>query len=305
MFLSQTFATIGIISTSFLFIRFLRFLHLYTRPSSLKRYHHGDNPWAFVTGASDGIGRAFAQELAQNGFNVILHGRNTAKLETVKAQLQKQFPKLNFRILIADASSSSYQQINDLITSIHDLHLTILINNVGGAITVAPLEDTTSEDIDAIINLNARFPTQLTKALLPKLTRTISPSLIMNIGSTGDFCVPYATVYGGSKGFNMTWSSSLGMELRSEGRNVEVLGVSVGRVTDVSHSKKDASFFTPSARTMAKAALQRVGCGRPVVVGYVGHALQRFLVGILPFGVTERAVTALMKGVWKDSQRNR
>ena len=305
MFLSQTFATIGIISTSFLFIKFLRFIHLYTRSSSLKRYHHGDNPWAFVTGASDGIGRAFAQELAQNGFNVVLHGRSPAKLETVKAQLQKQFPKLNFRILIADASSSSYWQINDLVTSIHDIHLTILINNVGGAITVAPLEDTALEDIDAIINLNARFPTQLTKALLPQLTQSISPSLIMNIGSSGDFCVPYATVYGGSKGFNMTWSSSLGMELKSEGRNVEVLAVSVGRVTDVSHNKKDASFFTPSARTMARAALQRVGCGRPVVVGYVGHALQKFLVGILPFRATERAVTALMKGVWKESQRDK
>ena len=301
----QTFATIGIISTSFLFIKFLRFIHLYTRSSSLKRYHHGASPWAFVTGASDGIGRAFAQELAQNGFNVVLHGRNPSKLETVKAQLQKQFPKLNFRILIADASSSSYWQINNLVTSIHDIHLTILINNVGGAITVAPLEDTALEDINAIINLNARFPTQLTKALLPKLTQTTSPSLIMNIGSSGDFCVPYATVYGGSKGFNMTWSSSLGMELKSEGKDVEVLAVSVGRVTDVSHNKKDASVFTPSARTMARAALQRVGCGRPVVVGYVGHALQKFLVGILPFRATERAVTALMKGVWKESQRDK
>ena len=304
MSLSQTFATVGIIATSFLAIRFLRFVHLYARPSSLKRYLHGDNPWALVTGASDGIGRGFAYELAQNGFNVVLHGRNATKLESVKAQLQDRFPKLGFRILIADASSTSYQQIDELVASIHDLHLTVLINNVGGAITVAPLDDTTSEDVDAIMNLNARFPTQLTKALLPKLTQTNGPSLIMNIGSMGDFCVPYATIYGGSKGFNMTWSSSLAMELKSEGKNVEVLAISVGRVTDVSHNKKNASFFTPSARTMAKAALQRVGCGKPVVVGYVGHALQKFLVGLLPFSITSRAITSLMKGVWKESQRN-
>ena len=126
----------------------------------------------------------------------------------------------------------------------------------------------------------------------------------MNIGSMGDFSVPYATIYGGSKGFNMTWSSSLAMELKSEGKNVEVLAISVGRVTDVSHHKKDASFFTPSARTMARAALQRVGCGKSVVVGYVGHALQKFLVGLLPFSITSRAVTTLMKDVWKQSQRN-
>lgn len=303
MILSQTFATVGIISTSFLAIRFLRFVHLYARPSSLKRYLHGDDAWALVTGASDGIGRGFAHELAQNGFNVVLHGRNPTKLENVKAQLQIQFPKLDFRILIADASSISNQQIDELVASVNDLPLTVLINNVGGAITVAPLEDTTSEDVDASMNLNARFPTQLTKALLPKLTQTNSPSLIMNIGSMGDFCVPYATIYGGSKGFNMTWSSSLALELKSEGKNVEVLAISVGRVTDVSHNKKDASFFTPGARTMAKAALQRVGCGKPVIVGYVGHALQKFLAGLLPFSITAYAVTSLMKRVWKESQR--
>ena len=303
MISSQTLTTIGFISTSYLAIRFLRFVHLYVRPSSLKRYLYGDDAWAFVTGASDGIGRAFAQELAQEGFNIVLHGRNATKLEKVKAQLQTQFPKSDFRILIADASWTSCEQIEDLVATISDLHLTVLINNVGHAIKVAPLVDTTSEEVDAIINTNARFPTQLTKVLLPKLTQTNGPSLIMNIGSMGDFCVPYATIYGGSKGFNMTWSSSLAMELKSEGKNVEVLAISVGRVTDVSHNKNDASFFTPSSRTIARAALQRVGCGRPVVVGYVGHALQKFCVGLLPSSITWAAVTSLMKGVWKESQK--
>ncbi len=301
---SQILATVGIISISVLSIRFLRFIHLYTRPSSLKRYIHGGDAWAFVTGASDGIGHSLAQELAQNGFNVVLHGRNATKLENVKAQLQNQFPKVDFRIVIADASSTSYQQIDELVASLNDVHLTVLINNVGGAIKVAPLEDTTLEEVDAIMNLNARFPTQLTKTLLPKLTQTNSPSLIMNIGSMGDFCVPYGTIYGGSKGFNMTWSTSLALELKSERRNVEVLAISVGRVTDVSHNKKDASLFIPSARTMARAALQHVGCGKSVVVGYVGHAVQMFFVGILPSSVTSNVATSLMKGVWKESQRN-
>ena len=199
MMFPQTLATIGIISISFLVTRFLRFIHLYARSSSLKRYLHGADAWAFVTGASDGIGRGFAQELAQNGFNVVLHGRNLIKLETIKAQLQNQFPKVGFRVLVADTSSTSHQQVDELVATLDDIHLTVLINNVGAAVKVAPLVDTTSEEVDAIINTNARFPTQLTKALLPKLTQTDSPSLIMNIGSMGDFCVPYATIYGGSK----------------------------------------------------------------------------------------------------------
>ena len=91
---SQTLAMLGIITILYLAIRFFRFIHLYARPSSLKRYLHGPNAWALVTGASDGIGRAFAQEL---------HGRNHIKLESIKAQLQNQFPIVEFRVLVADA----------------------------------------------------------------------------------------------------------------------------------------------------------------------------------------------------------
>lgn len=63
MLYSQLFSGLGIATVSFLSIKLLRFVSLYKKPSSSKPYLHGDSPWAFVTGASDGIGRGFAQEL--------------------------------------------------------------------------------------------------------------------------------------------------------------------------------------------------------------------------------------------------
>ena len=303
MFPTQIFSTIGIAATGILAFRFLRFLYLYLRPSTLKRYLHGGDAWALVTGASDGIGRGFARELAHNGFNVALHGRNPHKLEIVKSQLQKEFPDVEFRTVVAEASWFTYEQIDELVAGLEDINLTVLVNNIGGADRIAPLEHTKPHAVDTIMNINARFPTQLTKALLPKLTQTSSPSLILNIGSMGDFSVPYATIYGGSKGFNMAWSSSLAVEMKSEGKAVEVLGIYVGKVTDVTHCKEDASFFTPNARTMAKASLQRVGCRRTVVVGHVGHAMQRFLVGVLPSSVFTSLITSLMKRKWEEEQK--
>jgi 17beta-estradiol 17-dehydrogenase / very-long-chain 3-oxoacyl-CoA reductase len=75
------------------------------RPSQLHRYaRSGNGAWALVTGASDGIGLAFVHELLNRDFNVLLHGRNKSKLEKLKAELAKQYPKRSVEIAVADAS---------------------------------------------------------------------------------------------------------------------------------------------------------------------------------------------------------
>lgn len=75
------------------------------RPSNLPIYCHSESgSWALVTGASDGIGRAFSAELLSRGFNVLLHGRNKEKLERVKRELLELHPKRAIEIVVADAS---------------------------------------------------------------------------------------------------------------------------------------------------------------------------------------------------------
>ncbi|KAM0801394.1 hypothetical protein BDR22DRAFT_848868 [Usnea florida] len=295
MYTSQILILSFVAIVMFTTLRFIRFVHLYTRPSSIKRYLYGNEPWALVTGASDGIGLGIAQELAVNGFNIILHGRNPEKLQRAQSQLEREYKGLQFRAAVLDASSATGQQIEALAASLQGLNLTVLVNNVGGGVKIQALEENTTEDLDSLINVNARFPAQLTKALLPKLAGKEGPSLIMSIGSLADSGVPYATVYGGSKAFNMAMSSSLAMEVKAEGKNIEVLAIPVGRVTDVAHSKEPSSFFTPTARVMGKCCVDRVGCRRRVVVGCVSHAMQKFIVDLLPSIVYEMLVVPTLK----------
>ena len=217
---------LGVATACYAALRLLRFIYLYTRPSSIKRYLYGDSPWALVTGASDGIGFGIAQELAAYGFNVILHGRDAEKLERTKIKLQVEHRDVQFQTAVLNASTATPQQIDDLVASVNSLNLTILVNNLGGGARVQPLEKNTAEQVDYTINVNARFPAQLTRALLCKLTRPDGPTLIVNIGSLGATGVPYATVYGGSKAFNMAMSSSLATEVKVEGKNIEVLRTS-------------------------------------------------------------------------------
>lgn len=130
-----------------------------------------------------------------------MHGRNPEKLERTKVRHQGEYQAVQFRPAVLDACTATGQQIGDFVASIHGLNLTVLLNKVGGSASVQPLERHTAEKLDFLINVNARFPAQLTGALLPKLAGRDGPTLFMNIGSVADSCVPYATVYGGSKTF--------------------------------------------------------------------------------------------------------
>ncbi|KAK7953909.1 short chain dehydrogenase/reductase [Apiospora saccharicola] len=129
----------------------------------------------------------------------------------------------------------------------------------------------------------------LMNRLIPLLKRN-SPVLIINIGSLSAIGIPYLAPYSASKVSLMGLSTVVAREMHIEGHEVEVLGVRVGNVTDVSHSSAAASFAIPRAETMAKAALSRVGCGRSNVIGYLPHALQAYSLEWLPGWVAERVI---------------
>lgn len=287
---------VGFVFCWYLAFRLLRFSYLYTRPSSINDYRRKTSgsagAWALVTGASDGIGFAFAYALASRGLNVVLHGRNQSKLDGCKEELLKAFPRLDFRILVADAAQSqkTEQQMKIILASVAALPgpLTTLVNNVGGMpssilpVTMTALADIPLTAIESITNINALFTIRLTRTLLPTLHKN-EPAVILNIGSLGSsLSLPRLSIYCGTKAFLMAWSTSLAREVEMDGMKVEVLGIPIGEVTGVSHLKTPPTFFTPSAKTMANACLDRVGCGRLVVVGYWTHAVQSAAIDLMP-----------------------
>ncbi|PMD38645.1 NAD(P)-binding protein [Hyaloscypha variabilis F] len=268
---------------------------------SLSKYAHSERPpWALVTGASDGIGLGFVQELSSHGFNIILHGRNQSKLQTTITTLKSQYPSREYRTFIHDAEQELTAEIlSNLLTSLQDIHLTILINNVGGAGSVTPAWQTflarSPQDVDKYINLNLRFPTQLTRALLPQLTEN-QPSFILNLSSFAAlYPAPYISVYAGSKAFNLAWGASLKAEMRAEGIDIDVLGIVIAK-SQSAVVKAETSFWVPSAREMARKALGEVGCGRKWVTPVWGHAVQQWVLNCLPEGILERVVIGAAKG---------
>lgn len=277
----------------------------YLRPSKLDRYLEtadGKTPWALVTGSNSGIGKAFANELAGRGFNIVLLGRSKDKLKATKAELQALHPGRKFRVVVttpAQCTSASKVSFPDIASAVKDLNLNILVNNLGGAMPRAEfgtIDYYTTAELTEHINVMATFPTLLTSTLFPALMRN-GPGLVINIGSFADEGIPYLPTYGPTKSFLMTSSKELAREVKCEGRDVEVLGLRVGLVSGTGLNKKPASFFEPDAADFVKAALARVGCGRTVIGAYWPHALQSGLVNMVPEFIKEKAIA------WEVSRR--
>lgn len=298
--ISTALIALGLMVSLYMISTVTAFIQLHVRRGNLNRYKHtladGKPPWAFVTGASDGIGRAFAHALARDGFNVVLHGRNTVKLNTVMSELQDAVPQQSFRILVADASTVRCKNCFDNDSSggldfatvkaeLQDLNLTVLINNVGGGPrnpALAVLQEHPASHLAAYVSLDALFPLHMIHTVLPTLIQN-SPSLIINVGSLGDVGVPYLSYYSACKAFIMALSSSIALEQTVEGDDrVEILGVRVGNATGVTWRKETPSILMPSAQAVAKSAIAKIGCGRTVVTAHWGHALLGALIEITP-----------------------
>ena len=311
MALDTPLSVVGLVTALYLFIRLALHAHIYLRTSSLPRYIHPTKPsWAFISGATDGIGFGFAQELCQRGFHVILHGRNPNKLRDVQARLAREYPLAETKIFISDASHLTGDLEERVRKCIEDTELRVLINNVGGQggltrKTYQTLEESTEEEVDKVLNLNARFATHLTRALLPILTRH-SPSLIMNISSNVVLGFPYLDVYSGSKGYIDAFTRALSAEMVAEGKQVEVLGIRVSAVRSAGNNSREG-LFIPTSRRMAEVALERVGCGRVLLCAFWPHALQLGLMEMLPEKVVQWVSVSTIKGlkVLKEEEEKR
>ena len=268
------------------------------RPSSLQRYNSGSDgkspaSWALVTGASDGIGKGFAEELCNRGFNIILHGRNETKLNAVRQELLKQWPKLEIKILIFDVvnDTGDTAKLEAAAAKLKGLDLRVLVNNVGGGAGIrpvyVPLHERDAAMTNLFIDLNLRFPTQITRLLLPQLIQH-EPACILNIGSLASESVaPYACIYSGSKAYNKSWSASLDAELKAEGHDVEVKLIQTGMVSTGSEPR-EVTLSIPSSRTFAKHSLDKVGDGNRYVHGYWVHELQNNFLLSLPRSMAEK-----------------
>lgn len=125
---------------------------------------YGENSWAIVTGATDGIGWGFCQILAKRGFNIFLISRTQEKIARRSADLLKQYPRIQVLGLAKDFSNANtiefYQEIYQAISS---LDVSIMVNNVGMESHLSEFKLDGDQNMIDCMNCNMMSMTILTK----------------------------------------------------------------------------------------------------------------------------------------------
>ena len=175
--------------------------------------------YAVVTGASRGLGRAFAEELARRGIATLLVSSNQG-ISTLCERI-KQTYQVDSEYIVADLTRK--EEVLAAAAEINAKYEVFLLVNNAGLGGSKAFENTEVEYINTIIQLNVTATSLLTRALLPNLLRQ-GQSFVLNVSSMAAYTpIGYKMVYPASKAFVNAFSFGLRAEFKSRGLSVSVV----------------------------------------------------------------------------------
>jgi len=232
-------------------------------------------PWALVTGASSGIGEAFARRLAEVRMNLVLVARREDRLRKLAEDLQSQH-SVSTRVVPVDLSQDNFLSVIEQATA--DVAVGLLVNNAGIATTGKFLDNDLGSEL-ALLHVNSRAPLILTHHFGRSMRQRGRGGIIF-VASTVAFAgVPAMSNYAGSKAQALVLAEGLARELRHDG--ISVLALCPGPTrTDLWPAGSDPGPAMPP-RAVVDLALKKLGRTTTVVAGWK-NALTALATRLLP-----------------------
>nr|CAH8855720.1 unnamed protein product [Trichobilharzia regenti] len=239
--------------------------------------------WAIVTGATSGIGKAYADESAKDGLNIMLIGRNDQKLSSVASELFNKY-KTETRIVVADFTIDNvYDTIETEIEKLPSV--ACLVNNVGMTHEtdsfISSSWSNNKDFIKTIIHCNTLSTATMTRIVMPKMLSQKQPNPAnINVTSYAGLKVfPYISIYSATKAFDIQFSRSIAEEVYN--KKILIQTVCPLLVATPMAKIDKPTFFIPTAETYVKSALDMLGV-ESFTYGYIRHDLKAFLYDLLP-----------------------
>ncbi|XP_015250968.1 PREDICTED: testosterone 17-beta-dehydrogenase 3 isoform X2 [Cyprinodon variegatus] len=239
--------------------------------------------WAVITGASEGVGRAYAFALAERGMNVVIMSRTKATLDQVAKEIGEKTGR-TVKVVVADFSKeNTFATIEE---EIKDLNVGVLVNNIGVLPNIIPSRFLESEDLDKaitnVINCNVKTLCKMCKIILPGMENR-RKGVIINIASgIASFPCPLYTLYAASKIFVERFSQGLQAEYKDRGILIQAVAP-FGISTRMAHFQK-ANIVTLLPEDFVQKSLQYLTAGEKTH-GSLCHTILGWLLHSIPLKV--------------------
>ncbi len=253
-----------------------------------------DNCTALITGASAGIGREFARQLASRARTLVLVARREQRLNDLRDELRNRNAQLNVHTQVVDLCDRS--QIDELVRRLAQdkIDIDFLVNNAGlgdyGSVATSDIERD-----DRIIQVNIAALTSLTRQLLPRMIAR-KRGAILNVSSSAGFLpIPGMAVYAASKAFVNSFTEAIRTELRGSGVSVTALcpgpvHTEFGEVAKRPGREPETGpeFVYVSVEQTVRDALTAVEADKPLIIPGLFMKFGMFLVRITPMPILRR-----------------
>lgn len=243
-------------------------------------------PWALVAGASDGVGAAFATELAERGVNVVLLARRQAVLDQVAAEIESTTAALT-RAVAVDLAKPGAAAVVAAATS--GVEIGFLVYCAGADPNFEPFLANPIEAAESMVQRNCMVPMQLCHHFAPAMVERGSGGIVIFGSGAGLAGGPNMAAYGASKAFDMVFAEALWAELHDKG--VDVLGLILGKtdtpaLRQLEHSRGQLGSLDEvpeGAATVAEViaeAFDNLGNGPTLMVGDTMRAAAHMLASL-------------------------
>ncbi|XP_014791625.1 PREDICTED: testosterone 17-beta-dehydrogenase 3 isoform X1 [Calidris pugnax] len=285
-------------------IRFMKYIFPRVWSALPETFFRSLGKWAVVTGAGDGLGKAYSFELAKRGLNIVMISRTLEKLQRVASEVE-QATGQKVKVIQADFTKNSVYE--DIEKSLQGLDIGVLVNNVGMLHNPLPCRFLNGPDIDEnLINCNIISVTKMTKIILKKMEPR-QKGLILNLSSgLGTFPCPLYTMYSASKAFISTFSKALRREYKAKGIIIQVVAP-YGVSTPMTMYQKPG-LITKTAEEFVSESLDYVTFGDEIF-GCLAHEMLACVLQFVPLWVFHsdrlqeavlHAFTKYLKKSWRN-----
>ncbi|XP_045879474.1 testosterone 17-beta-dehydrogenase 3 [Meles meles] len=258
-------------------VRFSRYIFRHFWKVLPKSFLKSMGQWAVITGAGDGIGKAYSFELARRGLNVVLISRTLKKLQVAAAEIECTTGS-SVKIIQADFTKDNiYEYIRE---KLKGLEIGILVNNVGMLPNFLPSHFLdTPDEIQNVIHCNITSVVKMTQLIL-KHMESRQKGLILNISSgVALFPWPLYSMYSASKAFVCTFSKALQAEYKRKGVIIQVLTPYAVSTPMTKHLH--TNMVTKTADEFVQESLNYVTIGDETC-GCLTHELLRSFLSLVP-----------------------